>query len=152
MDQDPPLPLPDHTIILLNPSYMRGTHPAAKPELEPGSDFEPAAESDSGWNSDLDSDSDASQPASEVQPITQRAGRLRSGNCLIHWRPSVLENYIKFRIYFREWCKGYTHLVPEKHLQHKDPVSKRAESTAKPTNFNRLLIRKISKLLYSSVI
>ena len=109
--------------ILLNPSYSQSVHPAADSDVEFETNLKSDAASDSGWDADLDSDSDTPRPVPAVQLTTTRRGRLTFQDRLIHWRPSVLDNYIKFRVYFRGWKQGYTFLVAENLLQVLSPVS-----------------------------
>lgn len=122
---DPPSPSLDDAYIPSNPPYSYPDHPVADSDVELEPDVDTEFESGSGWNSDLDSDSDTPRPVPVVQLITTQRGRLSYQNRRIHWSPSVLGGYIKFRVYYRHWGKGYTYLVPERLLQPQSPVSRR---------------------------
>lgn len=121
------LQLTDLGQLISKISHLQAAHPAAESDLKFESDFESEAESDSGWSSDLDSDSDSDE-SRLVPPLwstSKQRGRLTViSNRLVDWRPSVLENFIKFRVYFREFNEGYTRLVSTSILESHDPVSK----------------------------
>lgn len=105
--------------MLFDPSYSHPVDAATDSnlKLEPVF-FQPG----SGWDSDINSDPDTPRPIPVVQLTTIQRGCLTFRNSLIHWGPSVLDNYIKFRVYFRCWRKGYTFLVSEDILKLLSPV------------------------------
>lgn len=102
--------------------YSHPVHPATDSDVDLEPNLTSDVESDSGWDSDLDSDPNTPRPVPAIQLTTTQRGRLTFRNRLIYWRPSVLDNYIKFRVYFKDWNKGYTHLVAENLLQVLSPV------------------------------